>query len=407
MDKENLQYLALQLFTMSTCLFNQLSYNSDKNKIETNILNDVTATISKILKLVSWLDRAPFQGQLQYFELRTQILRLGLELSTSAQRDRFVENPVEHIKTTANKLSKLAEYIIQDVTDPMLLCPSHLDIVTLKKKEADLGFYIIPNYHFVHRITEIKYNSAAHNSDKIEEGDEIMQINYQTVVGWQYKKVLMQLQESPTDVLLTLKKRPRHTKIYGQIYLIKLPSKKRSLPYRWDNIPSPRITMQDFMLPLSYIPEKTFSSDSDSSIENVPLALEENCDRDIRMFLPKPRAVLQRRHTICGDDLSNLKNIGNVVIWHDRRSTKNGNGDSISLRDKCVSFGFGLEQTARPTTCIGIKEDLKSANADNGKSYTIDGFEQTSKGGASKVVKFDSNLNLEEYKCHLDSKVRY
>lgn len=405
MDKENLQYLALQLYTTSTCLYKLLIHNSDKNKIETNILSDVTATISKILKLVGWLDRKPFQGQLQYFELRTQILRLGLELSTSAQRDRFVENPVEHIKNTASKLSKLAEYIIQDITDPMLLCPSHLDIVTLKKKESDLGFYIIPNYHFVHRITEIKYNSAAHNSGKIEEGDEIMQINYQTVVGWQYKKVLVQLQESPTDVLLTLKKRPRHTKIYGQIYLIKLPSKKRSLPYRWDNIPSPRITMQDFMLPLSYVPEKSYSSDSDSSIENVPLALEENCDRDIRMFLPKPRAVLQRRHTICGDDLSSLKNIGNVVIWHERKSNKGGNIDSLSLRDKCVSFGYGLEMSARPTTCIGIKEDLKAHNSNNENNQTADNSEQLTKGGASKVVKFDSNLKLEEYKCYHDSKV--
>lgn len=47
----------------------------------------------------------------------------------------------------------------------------------------------------------------------------ILQVNYQTVVGWQRQKVLMLFQESPPDVLLTLKKRPKHTKIYGQIYM--------------------------------------------------------------------------------------------------------------------------------------------------------------------------------------------
>lgn len=143
------------------------------------------------------------------------MLRYGLELATSAQRDRFVENPVKQIKNSALKLSKLADYIIQDISDPMNLQPASLVLVTLKKRESELGFFIMPSYQSIHRVTDIKYNSPAHNSGKIEEGDEIVQINYQTVVGWQYKKVLQQLQESTTEVYLTLKKRPKHTKIYG------------------------------------------------------------------------------------------------------------------------------------------------------------------------------------------------
>lgn len=85
-------------------------------------------------------------------------------------------------------------------------------------------------------------------------------MNYQTVVGWQRKKVLMLLQESPPEIVLTLKKRPRHTKVYGQIYMkpYRLPSKKRSQPYsRWnENLPSPQLlTIHDLpQLPaLKYI----------------------------------------------------------------------------------------------------------------------------------------------------------
>ena len=115
----------------------------------------------------------------------------------------------------------------------------------------------MPSFHGVHQIGEIKFSSPAHQCGKIEEGDEVVQVNYQTVVGWQTKKVMHLFEESPTDVFLTLKKRPRHTKVYGQIYMkpYRLPSRKRAAPYsRWhDNLPSPRpelLTIPDFEMPL-------------------------------------------------------------------------------------------------------------------------------------------------------------
>jgi connector enhancer of kinase suppressor of Ras 2 len=234
----------------------------------------------------------------------------------------------------------------------MLLQPSYLDLVTLKKKESELGFYIMPSYQFIHRVTDVKYNSPAHNSGKVEDGDEIVQINYQTVVGWQYKKVLLQLQDlSSTDVILTLKKRPKHTKIYGQLMgLIKLPSKKRSLPYRFDNLPSPRvelINVPDLLIPAATKPiaikneieiEETDDSSGNESDLMTPTEIK-SVEKEHRLYLPKPRAVLQRRHTICGDDLVNFKHIGNLVLWHERKHHKE-NLDSPSLRDKSISVSF-------------------------------------------------------------------
>lgn len=46
---------------------------------------------------MSWLDRSPFQGHAQFVETRDNIMKFGLELATVAQRDRFVENPVEQV----------------------------------------------------------------------------------------------------------------------------------------------------------------------------------------------------------------------------------------------------------------------------------------------------------------------
>jgi len=66
LDRENLQYLALQVATVSTSLNKQLSYQPE-SKLETNILNEVARTITKVKVLISWLDRYPFQGKEDYY----------------------------------------------------------------------------------------------------------------------------------------------------------------------------------------------------------------------------------------------------------------------------------------------------------------------------------------------------
>lgn len=51
----------------------------------------------------------------------------------------------------AGKLGKIADYIIQDISDPMVLQPASLDLVTLKKRESDLGFLVMPSLNGIHR----------------------------------------------------------------------------------------------------------------------------------------------------------------------------------------------------------------------------------------------------------------
>lgn len=235
----------------------------------------------------------------------------------------------------------------------------------------------------------------------------------------------MQLQESATDVLLTLKKRPKHTKIYGQLGLIKLPSKKRSIPYRWDNLPSPRIeffNMPDLLMPSSQAIKKEVISDIEdlSGNESDPMTPTDEAkvsDKELRLYMPKPRAaVLQRRHTICGDDLTNFQNIGNLVLWHNRK-INHENLESPSLRDKSVSFGFGLELTQRPAT-LGItdnltanrlKTSLPSMKA-HGTILEVDEKLENMISTGVKVVRFDSNKSLEatqdsKYLCNVEDTI--
>ncbi|EAA15086.4 AGAP009167-PA [Anopheles gambiae str. PEST] len=415
LDKENLQFLALHVATAAHSLGKQLEF-SDQEKLETAVLKDITRTITHLKALIEWLDRAPFRGQKKFDELRKQCMRFGLEVATVAMRDRFSLMPVQAIRQNAKKLESIGEYIIKDIMDPIILQPASLDLVTLKKRESDLGFLIMRNFHGVHRITEIKFNSPAHNSGKVEEGDEIVQINYQTVVGWEYKKVVQQLQESPPDVLLTLKKRPKHMKIYGQIYIkpYRLPSKKRSLPYRWgESLPSPRamdtFALQDFTLPLERVPEKHVPSDSESEGSDILTVTDaKEAEKEIRLYLPKPRAVLQRRHT-----LSSFKDLVGVSSWHEPQGGKPlPSSDLQSLRDKSVSFGFGLEMAPRPTTtCLGLgggSADGTGANhgAVPAKCSSFGGLQSSLpdiayKAGVSKVVRFESSTKADQ--CHVDT----
>lgn len=84
--------------------------------------------------------------------------------------------------------------------------------------------------------------------------------------------------------------------------------------------------------------------------------------------------------------------------------------ESPSLRDKSISFGFGLEITPRPTTCLGISSGNPTVKFNNEFKTGLKGslpeiVEQTDqklKAGVSKVVRFDSNMKFEEQ--HIDSK---
>ncbi len=159
----------------------------------------------------------------------------------------------------------MSDALIRDTQDPLVLQPAYLDIATVKKKAADdssdFGLVLergagvsaagsssasLLGSSGPHLVKEVRFGSAAHGAGRIEAGDEIVQVNYQTVVGWQTKKVLRLFEENPSELILTLKKRPRHTNVtYGKIYMkpFRIPARQqgqnKSTSY-FNNLPSPR-----------------------------------------------------------------------------------------------------------------------------------------------------------------------
>ena len=83
------------------------------------------------------------------------------------------------------------------------------------------GIVIQSSYLGVHTVGEIRPHSPAFMCRRLEECDEILQVNYQTVVGWLNSKVRDAVEDGqPTqttstasggvEVVLTLRKAPRH-----------------------------------------------------------------------------------------------------------------------------------------------------------------------------------------------------
>lgn len=74
------------------------------------------------------------------------------------------------------------------------------------------------------------------------------------MIGWEKKSLLDILRESPAEILLTIKRRPKHTKVCGQVYIkpYKLPNNKNtSYSAHGRSVLSPRpelLTIPDFVI---------------------------------------------------------------------------------------------------------------------------------------------------------------
>ncbi|XP_070568295.1 connector enhancer of kinase suppressor of ras 2-like [Ptychodera flava] len=234
LENENLQYLSLAL----SCKANNLKSLIKCNKFCTHfqrfneanskmLPNDVLKLVSEVViatrTLVSWLDRSPFSRQDHFRKLRKEIVQLGLELTTSVQMDSSASDIEDAILPVSVEIVDLCDRLIKESKDPLVIQPAQLELTTLKKKRPDesLGMMIKATYEGVHVITGTKDQSPADLSRKVHPGDEVVQVNYRTVVGWQLSRLVEALKEDPHEVTLTLKKRPKNTLIPGQVLIKK------------------------------------------------------------------------------------------------------------------------------------------------------------------------------------------
>ncbi|XP_038210579.1 uncharacterized protein LOC119831347 [Zerene cesonia] len=174
-SRECVQQLALRVSAAAASLARALRHHAD-TRLETHSLADVARTVQAVKPLVCWLDRWPLCSGAPLAERKAALLKLSLEAATCAQRDRFAEQPARAVAAAAAAAAATADYIIQDVSDPMILQPAWVDTVSLKQGGRALGFQVVPSFCGHHQLAHIRFGSPAHASGHVHEGDEIVQV---------------------------------------------------------------------------------------------------------------------------------------------------------------------------------------------------------------------------------------
>lgn len=191
---------------------NKLSMTRPKQQVSLDTLASISSIVTTVQQITTILNYAPFSKNEDYRSMKRFILALSIELTSTAQRDQFVDSPNDIIEKSAKALADYCDWVVNGTREPLLIQPCYLERVRIEKNtnENHLGFAIRSDpTNGSHTIDKISPWSPAKRTNRLHEGDEILQIN-KFIVGWSPKNVAMLLEESSnmSDVVITVKKRP-------------------------------------------------------------------------------------------------------------------------------------------------------------------------------------------------------
>uniref|UniRef100_A0A4W3H9D2 Si:ch211-26b3.4 n=1 Tax=Callorhinchus milii TaxID=7868 RepID=A0A4W3H9D2_CALMI len=176
-------------------------------RLPNDFLTSVVDLIGAAKSLLAWLDRYAAVLFLSHNSCYMSVHLFEYMCDCTVYE---TENKILHVCKT---LSGICDHIISLSSDSLVSQSAHLEVVHLTNimPSEGLGMYIKSTYDGLHVITGTTENSPADQCKKIHAGDEVIQVNHQTVVGWQLKNLVNALREDPNGVILTLKKRPQNT----------------------------------------------------------------------------------------------------------------------------------------------------------------------------------------------------
>lgn len=198
---------------------------STKQRVSLETLECVSVVVDRMLQVIEWINSLDQISGLNRFkrDFRNILLRVSIELVSTAQRDQFVDRPNSILKKTSRFLADYADWIVLSIDDPDFIQPCWIDVVSVKKKpeEDDFGFSIQPTITGMVTIEDIVFSAPAHRSGGISFGDEILQIDYQTVVGWPIEHIRSLIKSFTSELILTIRKKPTQSPINPSVVKLK------------------------------------------------------------------------------------------------------------------------------------------------------------------------------------------
>ncbi|VDM40640.1 unnamed protein product [Toxocara canis] len=276
-DTENVQSLSLSVCVSAQDLINEaLRCDSLQNTAASKahlmaLLSSLYAAVSRLVdelkNLMNWLDRSPFDRLKAYIDFRMELMAIALALTRTVNASnkkvlsscatvievRFVglrANPnlssvhilvnycphfnfrytatlVEPTNVAetkiANELVTKCGTVLRHSKDPLILYTAHIERAVMRRpsNQFEWGFDLQSTYLGVHMISKVKLQSPADACGKIDAGDELLQVNGETVIGWDLGKVVEKIHHPPQiggvgqgqneELILLVKKRPRET----------------------------------------------------------------------------------------------------------------------------------------------------------------------------------------------------
>ncbi|XP_060609594.1 connector enhancer of kinase suppressor of ras 3 isoform X2 [Anolis sagrei] len=278
LETDNMKNLVLKLRASSNNLQNYISSRRKSSNYDGNtsrkppneFLTSVVELIGAAKTLLTWLDRTPFTGIADFSMTKNKIIQLCLDLTTTVQKDCPVAEMEDKVLSVSKVLNGICDKTIRSTADPLMsqgACLEEVHLTNIKPGEG-LGMYIKSTYDGLHVVTGTTENSPADKSQKIHAGDEVIQVNRQTVVGWQLKNLVRKLRENPSGVNLLVKK--RHT---GSFNFTPAPLKN----LRW----KPPLVQTS--------PPPTTTQSPESTMETTSLKKEKPAILDL--YIPPPPAI--------------------------------------------------------------------------------------------------------------------
>ncbi|XP_041716814.1 connector enhancer of kinase suppressor of ras 3 [Coregonus clupeaformis] len=220
-EKDNLKTLVGRMRAASNNLQNSASERrknpsyerKNSHKPPNDFLTAVVELIGAAKSLLAWLDRTPLTGISDFTSTKNRIIQLCLELTSTVQKDCTVYEMEEKILEVSVALNVICEQTMRMTSDPhksQMACLEEVHITNIRPGEG-LGMYIKSTYDGLHVITGTTEHSPADRTHRIHAGDEVIQVNKQTVVGWQLKNLVGKLKADTAGVSLVVKKRPSGT----------------------------------------------------------------------------------------------------------------------------------------------------------------------------------------------------
>lgn len=184
-----------------------------KQIVSLDTLTAVSYIVRTVQQIAEILGRPPYTHYGVYRSMRSLLLALSIELTSTAQRDQFVERPNDIIKKCSGTLAEYCHKIVEYTRHPLLVHPFRLETVKIEKNSTETNLGLVINSeaandaHLIHAILPL---SPAKKTNKLDPGDEIIQFN-QCIVRWSAKNVQKIIEASwkRSDVILMVKKSPR------------------------------------------------------------------------------------------------------------------------------------------------------------------------------------------------------